>query len=33
MTSDQRGSYVLGDTRVTMGSHKGLQYRKVELIP
>ena len=33
MTSDQRGSYVLGDTRVTMGSNKGLLSRKVELIP
>ena len=33
MTSDQRGSYVLGDTRVTMGSYKGLLSRKVELIP
>jgi len=33
MTSDQRGSYVLGDTRVTMGSYKGSLNRKVELIP
>ena len=33
MTSDQRGPYALGDTRVTMGSYKGLLSRKVELIP
>ena len=33
MTSDQRDSYVLGYTRVTMGSNKGLLSRKVELIP
>ena len=33
MTSDQRGSYVLGDTRVTMGSYKGLRNSNVELIP
>ena len=32
MTSGQRGSYALGDTRVTMGSNNGLQDRKVELI-
>jgi len=33
MTSDQRDSYVLGYTRVTMGSNKGSLSRKVELIP
>ena len=33
MTSDQRGPYTLGDTRVTMGRYKGLPNRKVELIP
>ena len=33
MTSDQRDPYVLGDTRVTMGSNNGLRNRKVELIP
>ena len=33
MTSDQRGSYVLGYTRVTMGNNKGSLNRKVELIP
>ena len=33
MTSDQRDSYALGDTRVTMGSNNGLPSRKVELIP
>ncbi|TSC94723.1 MAG: Uncharacterized protein Athens101428_184 [Candidatus Berkelbacteria bacterium Athens1014_28] len=33
MTSGQRGSYALGDTRVTMGSYKGLLSRKVEPIP
>ena len=33
MTSDQRGPYTLGDTRVTMGSNKGLRNCKVELIP
>jgi len=33
MTSDQRDSYVLGDTHVTMGSNKGLLNCKVELIP
>ena len=31
MTSDQRGPYVLGDTRVTMGSNNELQNRKVKL--
>ena len=33
MTSDQRGSYVLGYTRVTMGRYKGSPNRKMELIP
>ena len=33
MTSDQRGSYALGDTRVTMDSYKGLLNSNVELIP
>ena len=33
MTSGQRGSYALGDTRVTMGSNKGLQCCKAEPIP
>ena len=32
MTSDQRGPYTLGDTRVTMGSYKELQNRKAKLI-
>jgi hypothetical protein len=33
MTSGQRDFYVLGYTRVTMGSYKGSLNRKVELIP
>jgi hypothetical protein len=33
MTSDQRGSYALGDTRATMPQTKGLPSRKAELIP
>ena len=32
MTSNQRGSYNLGDTRATMDRNKGTQYRKVEQI-
>lgn len=33
MTSNQHGSYVLGDTRATMVGYNGLPNRKVELIP
>ena len=32
MTSDQRGSYILGDTRATMDSNNGLPSREAELI-
>jgi hypothetical protein len=32
MTSNQRGSYALGDTRATMDRNNGTQYRKVEQI-
>ena len=32
MTSNQRGSYNLGDTRATMGRNNGTQYRKMEQI-
>ena len=32
MTSNQHGSYALGDTRATMGPTESLQYCKVELI-
>ena len=33
MTSNQHGSYALGDTRATMAGTMGLPNRKVELIP
>ena len=32
MTSNQRGSYDLGDTRATMGGNKGTPRRKPEQI-
>ncbi len=32
MTSNQRGSYALGDTRATMDSNKGTPKRKLEQI-
>jgi hypothetical protein len=32
MTSNQRGSYALGDTRATMDRNKGTQHRKIEQI-
>ena len=32
-TSNQHGPYALGNTRDTMASTKGLQNRKVKLIP
>jgi hypothetical protein len=33
MTSNQHGSYALGNTRATMAMTKGSQNRKVKLIP
>ncbi len=32
-TSNHHGPYVQGYTRTTMVGHRGLQYRKMELIP
>ena len=33
MTSNQHGSYTLGDTHATMGKHRGTPNREVEPIP